>query len=640
VAEPVPAERSIHNRELEGRGLPSRPGNPGTYLGEVDVDGRRYAKFSAEPGTWVSSSMKTMGYDQEYAAKDGYGAYRGLVLGPNGKPLADPDRIRPGDQYLVPERTAPAAPGARAVRAADTAASTGPAAPTAPPRSEPAADRPRARPAEAPAAAPAQLNLRPAPEAAPVPPASRRLRIPDELELAPQERDELERLLNDPSSDALIAEELRWLALDGIEQAMAGRAEQEEFGSGDNTVYAFLNDWVSNRQVPFISAWHNTAMLFRRMLEQVDSGDLDNALLTGRNGYAALADTQAEWNEYTQANLRLGELMIGTAEEIRRTGVVGNLRLAGVGLAGEVYGAGKRLSEFAAGVIGLLVDPGRATYKFLQSLVTVVDTAFQLGRAYGKDPAEFMPKVIDALSRQSRESLERLSRLPPDQQAWEVSAVFGEIEGDLIPMAAANSIAGSLRRGAPAIGSGLEGARVLEGMRGLAVAEGRMVVAGGSPAATIAVADTVQLAGFLSAFAIAAGSGGGGPKEKVVEGEVTKYEDLQKRGKSKELEGHEALPHSLLEDLGLATRRGIGAASRNNPVIALSPKVHAMVGRYQRFFKVFYRSQRVGMTVEKIISLNIKALRGAGVPESVVRDISRQVLRHALNLKIRQAVAP
>ena len=165
-----------------------------------------------------------------------------------------------------------------------------------------------------------------------MPSASRRLRVPDELELAAQERDALERLLNDPSSDALIAEELRWLALDGIEQAMAGRAEQEEFGSGDNTVYAFLNDWVSNRQVPFISAWHNTAMLFRRMLEQVDSGDLDNALLTGRNGYAALADTQAEWNDYTQANLRLGELMIGTAEEIRRTGVVGNLRLAGVGL--------------------------------------------------------------------------------------------------------------------------------------------------------------------------------------------------------------------------------------------------------------------------------------------------------------------
>jgi hypothetical protein len=633
VAEPVPAERSVRNRELEGRGLPSRPGNPGTYLGEVDVDGRRYAKFSAEPGTWVSSSMKTMGYDQEYAAKDGYGAYRGLVLDPNGKPLADPDRIRPGDQYLVPERTAPAMPGARAVRAADTAVSTGPAAPTAPPRSEPAADRPRARPAEAPPAAPTRLNLRPAPEAAPVPPASERLAIPDELELAPQERGELERLLNDPSSDALIAEELRLLALDGIEQAMAGRAEQEEFGSGDNTVYAFLNDWVSNRQVPFVSAWHNTAMLFRRMLELVDSGDLDRALLQGRDGYAALADTQAEWNEYTQAALELGERMIGTVEEIRRTGVVGNVRLAAEGLVGEGIGAGKALSEFVAGVIGLLKSgPAGATYKGLQFLVPLVDTAFRLGRAYGKDPAEFMPKVIDVLSRQSHESLERLSRLPPGQQAREVSAVFGEIGGDLIPMAATDSIGGSLREEARGSGSGLEGARLLEGMRGLAVAEGRMVVAGGAAAATPTVAETVQLAGFLSAFAIAASSGGAGLK--VVEGEVTKYEDLQKRGKSTKVEGHEVIPHSLLEDLGLATRRGIGAASRNNPVIALSPKVHAMVGRYQRWLGVMYRSQRAGMTVKKIISLNIKALRYAGVPEGVVRNITRQVLRHALNLKI------
>jgi hypothetical protein len=629
VAEPTPAERSVRGRELEGRGIPSRTGNPGTYLGEVEVDGRRYAKFSAEPGTWVSSSMKTMGYDRVYPTKDGYGAYRGLVLDPNGKPLADPDRIRPGDQYLVPERTAQVAP----VRATDTAPPVPPAAPAAPARTEPAAERRRARPADAAPATPKRLNLRPAPEAAPSPAGARRQRIPDDLELEPKERDELERLLNDPSSEALIAEELRQLALDGIDEAMAGRADQEEFGGADNAAYAFVNDWVSNRQVPYIGAWHNTAMLFRRMLEQVQSGDLDDALLTGRTGYSSLADTQAAWNEYTQANLRLGELVIGTAEEIRRTGVVGNLRATGLGLAGGVYGAGKRLSEFVAGVIGLLVDPGLATHQFLQSLVKVVDAAFQLGRAYGKDPAEFMPKVIDALSRQSRESLERLSKLPADRQAWAVGEVFGEIEGDLIPIAAASSIGGSLRAGAPAA-TGFEGARLLEGMRGLAVAEGRMVVAGGAAAATLAVADSVQLAGFLSAFALAAGTAGGGPKGKVVEGEVTTMDDFKKRGQSTELRPHEVVPHSLLEDVKLAIRRGVGAASRNNPVIALSPKVHAIVGRYQWYFEVMYRSQRAGMTVRKIISLNIKALRGAGVPESVVRAISRQVLRHALNLKI------
>jgi hypothetical protein len=372
------------------------------------------------------------------------------------------------------------------------------------------------------------------------------------------------------------------------------------------------------------------------MLEQVESGDLDDALITDRTGYASLTETQANWNDYAQANLRLGELMIGTAEEIRRTGVVGNLRLAGVGLAGEVYGAGKRLSEFAAGVIGLLVDPGRATYNLLQSLVPVVDAAFRLGREYRKDPAEFMPKVIDVLSRQSRESLERISKLSPDQQAWAVGEVFGEVEGDLIPLAAANSIGESLRAGVP-IASGLEGARALEGMRGVAVAEGRMVVSGGAAAATLAVADTVQLAGFLFAFAVAAGrtgGSGGGSKGPVVEGEVTTMEDYQKRGTIKELRPHEMVPHSLLEDLKLATRRGVGAASRKNPVIALSPEVHTIVGKYQWYFEVLYRAQRAGMTVRKIISLNIRALRGAGVPESVVINISREVLRYAVGLKI------
>jgi hypothetical protein len=135
----------------------------------------------------------------------------------------------------VPERTAS---GAQVARAADTAARTWPAAAEGP--APPAGQRPRARLTDA-----ARLNLRPAPEAAPLPAGSRRQRIPDDLELEPQQRDELERLLNDPSSEALIAEELRNLALDGIDQAMAGRAEQEEFGSGDNTVYAFVNDWLA-----------------------------------------------------------------------------------------------------------------------------------------------------------------------------------------------------------------------------------------------------------------------------------------------------------------------------------------------------------------------------------------------------------
>jgi hypothetical protein len=128
VAEPAPAERSVEGRALEGRGTPPRAGNPGTYLGYVEVGGRPYAKFSAQPGTWVSSSMKSMGYDLVYPAKDAYGAYRGLVLDPEGKPLADPDRIRPGDQYLVPEQTTRGAPA----RSASSLRSTSPPPPAVP----------------------------------------------------------------------------------------------------------------------------------------------------------------------------------------------------------------------------------------------------------------------------------------------------------------------------------------------------------------------------------------------------------------------------------------------------------------------------------------------------------------------------
>ena len=447
----------------------------------------------------------------------------------------------------------------------------------------------------------------------------------EDVKLDPKERDELERILNDPSSEALIAEELRHLALDGIDEAMAGRAEQEAFGSGDNTAYAFVNDWVSNRYAPHIAAWHNSAMLFRRMLEHVESGNLDDALRTGQDGYTSLADTQDAWDAYTGEALRLGEQMIGTVEEIRRTGTAGNLRLAGVGTAGGVIGAGKRLSEFAAGVIALLVNPGRATYDFFKSVQKVVDAAFRFGRMYAKDPAEFMPKVIDALSRQSSESLERLSKLPPDQQAWAVGQFFGEIEGDLIPLAAAGSIGGSLRAGAT-VATGLEGSRILQGARGLAFAEAPVVV-GGAAAATLAVADTVQAAGFLSAFAVAGGGRGGGQTGKLLEGQIAKYGEFKKRARGTGLAGHEVIPHSLLKELKLAIRRGVGAASRNNPAIALSPEVHAMVGRFQRYFGVFYRSQRAGKSVAKIISLNIKALRAAGVPESVVLDISRQGAR-------------
>lgn len=50
----------------------------------------------------MSASMVDVGYDSIYGKEAGYGAYRGIVLAPDGTPLRTPDRISPGDEYLIP----------------------------------------------------------------------------------------------------------------------------------------------------------------------------------------------------------------------------------------------------------------------------------------------------------------------------------------------------------------------------------------------------------------------------------------------------------------------------------------------------------------------------------------------------------
>jgi hypothetical protein len=60
------------------------------------------ARFRAEPGTWVSASMKSLGYDKIYGRDEAYGAYRGVAKSPSGQPLSKPDRLTPGQEYLIP----------------------------------------------------------------------------------------------------------------------------------------------------------------------------------------------------------------------------------------------------------------------------------------------------------------------------------------------------------------------------------------------------------------------------------------------------------------------------------------------------------------------------------------------------------
>jgi hypothetical protein len=66
------------------------------------VKGTAMARFRAEPGTWVSASMKSLGYDRIYGPDEAYGAYRGVAKSPSGQPLSKPDRLTPGQEYLIP----------------------------------------------------------------------------------------------------------------------------------------------------------------------------------------------------------------------------------------------------------------------------------------------------------------------------------------------------------------------------------------------------------------------------------------------------------------------------------------------------------------------------------------------------------
>ena len=103
--------RGTVGRATEGTGT-TNAGNAGVLIGTQDVGGQAYARYRATNGTWVSASLQEQGYAALYGRSTGYGAYTGLVRSSDGTPLANPDRIRPGQEYLVPiMRAAQPAPG-------------------------------------------------------------------------------------------------------------------------------------------------------------------------------------------------------------------------------------------------------------------------------------------------------------------------------------------------------------------------------------------------------------------------------------------------------------------------------------------------------------------------------------------------
>jgi hypothetical protein len=110
----------------------TRSGNAGTYLGDEQIGGLTYARYRARPGTWVSASLKEQGNDQRYSPASGYGAYVGAARAPDGSVLANPDRIRPGQEYLVPRAGAAATVSPEAARSASGLRSTSPPPPAVP----------------------------------------------------------------------------------------------------------------------------------------------------------------------------------------------------------------------------------------------------------------------------------------------------------------------------------------------------------------------------------------------------------------------------------------------------------------------------------------------------------------------------
>jgi hypothetical protein len=93
--------RGTTNRWTEAKGT-LNAGNPGKYLGNQTVNGVDYARYRAEPSTWISASLKQQGYDRWYGRNTAFGAYERIVRTPDDQPFVAPDKIKPGQEYLVP----------------------------------------------------------------------------------------------------------------------------------------------------------------------------------------------------------------------------------------------------------------------------------------------------------------------------------------------------------------------------------------------------------------------------------------------------------------------------------------------------------------------------------------------------------
>src|SRR5687768_1543892 len=86
----VPQRKTTENddpRATSARGTQQTHGNSGTFVGTETKNGLVYARYRAEEGTWVSSSLSQLGYARVYGKELAYGAYADIVIGTDGEPL-------------------------------------------------------------------------------------------------------------------------------------------------------------------------------------------------------------------------------------------------------------------------------------------------------------------------------------------------------------------------------------------------------------------------------------------------------------------------------------------------------------------------------------------------------------------------
>jgi hypothetical protein len=643
AVDPNAIARKTLDRATDNGAVPSAPGNPGTLVGLETIDGQTYARFRATRNTWVSSSLKQLGYDSVYGPDSAYGAYRGVARSTNGSALTHPDNIKPGDEYLIPLKH-DATP---AERSTEHSPARVPPSPAQQPREQTYAGPPPPEPQKpSPGKSP---GLRQTPRAA----------SPQRAPVAPEAQFVLD-------ADILL-KTLRRLIASGLLTAAHGRQIHEEYLQNIRGTFGLGSEWYNDIQPPYIGGWTNAANFFLRAKEALDNGSVAIALTRVIVAYRYLFGIQTEWDNYIRSTIegagntveatknvrdvaaaiwvalatrgmampafgavastglggavgvstlsgsksQAGEAVRGTWDEIERAGVEQNLKLAKQGLTGLICGTGEGLSNSLESAKHLLDQAGK-----------LLETLFTDPAALARDIAR-LPEIVSLIFQALNNRWDWLKSLPPERQAFEVGRISGHIEAVLMVLQLGDEVRGAIGR---------SGSFVVPRQQ-----RDQMILQLVDLRAQMIATTNVAVAIPVAAMAVSAGGpppAGTSSQKKIRQlkpGEVTEYREFGRKGRENDnLEGHELLQNLWLEIRGLVKERGKGIASRWNPSVALDPKLHDVVDVYQQALRLFDRAYVSKLSVKGVLVLNATALRLAGIPDSTIEEILDEALEHAI----------